>query len=469
MMRAFGHIALSDGRRGMLSDIRETPQVFQRLIDKHLQDGGGGTTNGSSDASGGKGGGYGCGGAPPVATEAVSAAAGDIAHGAIRLPELQKPFPEGHRFAGRSPLEIMAGASSGPSAGFKNKFSIIGSGTSYHTALLAEYLIETIARIRVDVQYASEFRYRERPIMEPGDIFVVVSNSGETFDALESLRMVQRCPMGPEVLTIGVVSEAESSIARETDAFLDVLAGQEDGVAATKAFSGAILGFVLLAVALGQACGTLTECDRSSLLEKVRELPALAQRVIDRESVPRTQDGVDWTPNIGERRLWDISCQNVLAQNFIFLGRGFNFPIALEGAMKCKEVSYIHAEGYPAAEMKHGPIALIDQFMPVVFIAPQSDPTYEKIKANIEEVRARRGAVIVITEDQNEELDALCEYVIHVPATHEWLMPLLAVLPLQLLALMMGTLRGNEVDHPRGLLKTVCTDGTVVGDAGKSA
>uniref|UniRef100_A0A7S3HFG9 SIS domain-containing protein n=1 Tax=Spumella elongata TaxID=89044 RepID=A0A7S3HFG9_9STRA len=144
-----------------------------------------------------------------------------------------------------------------------------------------------------------------------------------------------------------------------------------------------------------------------------------------------------------------------MANNFIFLGRGFNFPIALEGAMKCKEIAYIHAEGYPAAEMKHGPIALIDRFMPVVVIAPIADPTYEKIKSNIEEVKARSGSVIAITEDSNHELDDLCEYVIRVPETHEYLMPLVMVIPLQLLAYMMGVLRGNEVDNPRGLIKTV--------------
>lgn len=153
--------------------------------------------------------------------------------------------------------------------------------------------------------------------------------------------------------------------------------------------------------------------------------------------------------------LWEISCQNVLANNFLFLGRGFNFPIALEGALKCKEIAYIHAEGYPAAEMKHGPIALIDQFMPVVFIAPKSDPTYDKIKANIEEVKTRNGCVIVVTEHDNNELEDLCEYIVKIPQTHEYLMPLVSVIPLQLLAYMMGTLRGNEIDQPRLLEKTI--------------
>merc|ERR1712039_950744 len=181
------------------------------------------------------------------------------------------------------------------------------------------------------------------------------------------------------------------------------------------------------------------------------------QEVLDRESGHLQHGKENEAP--GECLLWDMSCQNALANNFIFLGRGLNFPIALEGAMKCKEIAYIHAEGYPAAEMKHGPIALIDQFMPVVFIAPRSDPTYDKIKANISEVKTRSGTIIVITDDESSELESDCEYVIRVPPTHEYLMPLLAVIPVQLLAYMMGILRGNEVDNPRHLVKSVSTGG----------
>merc|ERR1719195_468897 len=197
------------------------------------------------------------------------------------------------------------------------------------------------------------------------------------------------------------------------------------------------------------------------MLDRLEELPSLAQMVIEKESRVLS-DAATKQIDIGDCPLWDIGCQNVLANNFIFLGRGFNFPIALEGAMKCKEIAYIHAEGYPAAEMKHGPIALIDQFMPVVCITPRSDPTYEKIKANIEEVKARNGATIAITEDFNTELEEICEHVIHVPCTHEYLMPLISVIPLQLLAYMMGILRGNEVDNPRGLQKSITDIG--VGD-----
>lgn len=211
--------------------------------------------------------------------------------------------------------------------------------------------------------------------------------------------------------------------------------------------------FVLMAVALGQECGTFPAEEQKTLLDAMEALPEHVRAVLDRESGHLQHGKENEAP--GECALWDIACQNVLAGNFIFLGRGFNFPIALEGAMKCKEIAYIHAEGYPAAEMKHGPIALIDQFMPVVVIAPKADPTYDKIRSNIEETKARHGSVIAVTEVDNTELQEICEYVIHVPRTHEYLMPLLAVIPMQLLAYMMGILRCNEVDNPRGLVKTV--------------
>jgi len=284
---------------------------------------------------------------------------------------------------------------------------------------------------------------------------VIISNSGETAESVESLRVVKGSCKG--VLTLAVVNEVESTLARESDAMICAFAGEERGTSSTKVFSSTVTAFLLLAVALGEMCGTLPESESLTLLQKVEELPGVISKVIEKESRPLKQEsGQNQNLKIGECKLWDIGCQNTLANNFIFLGRGFNFPIALEGAMKCKEIAYIHAEGYPAAEMKHGPIALIDQFMPVVVIAPRADPTYEKIKANIEEVNARSGSTIAITEEANrEELEELCEAVISVPETHEYLMPLVAVIPLQLLAYMMGVLRGNEVDAPRGLQKTI--------------
>jgi len=400
----------SPDAKGMLSDIYDTPEVLRKTLKLNIQD------------------------------------------GSIKLPGLLKPLPEGHHMAGKTPMEVMAACTTS-NGEYKNRFTIIGCGTSHHAALLAEYLIEHIARIPVEVQYASEYRYRQ-PITRPGDVFIAVSNSGETHDTVESLHLLQRSKGGKEVLTIGLVNEAYSTIGKEVDACLLTVAGVEAGVASTKVFSCTVLTFVLLAIALGEACGTLPDAERKTLLDKLDDLPGLVQEVIERESRPLKMEDSLRSLEIGECILWDISCQNVLAQNFIFLGRGCNFPIALEGAMKCKETAYIHAEGYPAAEMKHGPIALIDQFMPVVVIAPSADPCFDKIKANINEVATRSGSIIAITDNPGE-LGDLCEYVIRVPSTHEFLMPLVAVIPMQLLAYMMGILKGNEVDNPRGLRKSV--------------
>eukprot|EP00929_Paragymnodinium_shiwhaense_P013955 TRINITY_DN121809_c0_g1_i1.p1 TRINITY_DN121809_c0_g1~~TRINITY_DN121809_c0_g1_i1.p1 ORF type:complete len:457 (+),score=117.65 TRINITY_DN121809_c0_g1_i1:95-1465(+) len=427
----------AESSSGMLQDISQTPQVLGRMMEKHL---------GAAGARGG----YNSGSAPAAGESCVS------------LPALQKPFAAEHRFAGKTPIEVMAQC--GPNAGaearvsYSNKFTIIGCGSSFNLALLAEYLIETIARIPVEVQYASEFRYRAKPLMRPGDVFVVVSSSGETMDAVESLNIVKKSKNGNDVLTLGVVSELYSTIATQADAVLHVEAGSEIGVASTKAFTATCLAFVFLAVALGEKCGTLVPGERDALLADLKKLPEQITEFICREVKPLYAGA---PCEIGKYVLWDLACQNVLAQNFIFLGRGVNFPIALEGAMKCKEVAYIHAEGYPAAEMKHGPIALIDQFMPVVCIAPGSDPCYDKIKSNIEEVKTRSGSVIAITDEScSAELGELSEYVICVPRTHELLVPLVAVIPLQLLGYMMGILRGNEVDVPRGLKKVLSVEPT---------
>jgi len=287
-----------------------------------------------------------------------------------------------------------------------------------------------------------------------GDVVILVSNSGETEESVDCLKMLKRCEDAKGVLTVGLTNEPSSTIGTEADAHICSMADREAGVSCTKGFSATAGAFVLLAMALAEKLNVLSKEDYA-ILDRLRELPDLIQKVIEREAQVLYSDASAKQLEIGACQLWDIGCQNVLANNFIYLGRGFNFPIALEGAMKCKEIAYIHAEGYPAAEMKHGPIALIDQFMPVVVIAPRADPTYEKIKANIEEVKARSGATIAITEDGNQELDDICEYVIRVPETHEYLFPLVALIPLQLLSCMMGVLRGNEVDKPRGLQKVV--------------
>jgi glucosamine--fructose-6-phosphate aminotransferase (isomerizing) len=408
----------------MLDDILETAQVMRKLLNETLKD-----------------------------------------NGDINLPSLNKKFEGDHKFAGKSAVEVMADCRPDDDGGFNNKITIIGCGTSWHVALLAEYLIESIARVPVEVAYASEYRYKT-PLHNKGDVLIAVSSSGETSDTLESVKNLKS--VGCEVLTIAAVNEAGTPLESECDAVIAAQAGKEIGIASTKVFSSTALSFALLAIAIGDACGTLEKAERDKLITNARELPDIVQSVLDKEAKAICPDDeTDTCPlksqhliqkrdlAIGDCQLWDIGCQNVLANNFIFLGRGFNFPIALEGAMKCKEVAYIHAEGYPAAEMKHGPIALIDQFMPVVCICPKSDPTYDKIKANVEEVKTRNGAVIVVTEEDNNELEALSEFVIKVPRTHEYFMPLVMVIPLQLLATMMGMLRGNEVDNPRGLEKAV--------------
>jgi len=401
------------GRETMLTDIWETPEVLRGLLQVYMKD------------------------------------------GVVELPGLRDKLPPEHGLAGRTPLEIMAASSEKRMAeGFTNRFSIIGSGTSWHATLLAEYLIEYMARIPVEAHYASEFRYHE-PSLQTGDVVFVVSMSGETADAVESLRQITKSALGKNVLKIAVVNSSSSTLAEESDLVINVQAGAEVGVASTKGFSATGFVFELLSLALADECGTITDAERSIFVKRLHELPEGMQEVLDREAKPLMQTSTDNPIGIGECPLWDIGCQNVLAQNFIFLGRGCNFPVALEGAMKCKELAYIHAEGYPAAEMKHGPIALIDEFMPVVVVCPMADATYEKIKSNIEEVKARNGATIAITEKYNDELEQLCEYVIGLPETHEYLMPILAMVPLQLLAYMMGILRNNTVDHPRGLVKSI--------------
>jgi len=401
----------------MLDDIWETPKMMKHVIDETVQ------VNGD-------------------------------AH--VNIPSLNKALPSTHNFAGKTGLEVMA-ACRPLNGSFHNKITIVGCGSSYNAAILAEYLIEQIARVPVEVAYASEYRYRSL-LHREGDVVVTISSSGETLDTVESLKALKRSRVGSKVLTVAIVNEVDSSLGRLSDICIPTQAGSEVGIASTKVFTLTALSFILLAISLGEKCGTLAQAEKDKLLTNLQELPELVQMVLDKEALalrPRGGELPGRSLKIGECKLWDIGCQNVLAGNFIFLGRGLNFPIALEGAMKCKELAYIHAEGYPAAEMKHGPIALIDQFMPVVVICPRSDPCYEKIKANIEEVVTRSGSVIGITEDTNLDLEEICEHVIKVPCTHEYLMPVIAAIPMQLLAYMMGVLRGNEVDNPRGLEKTV--------------
>jgi glutamine---fructose-6-phosphate transaminase (isomerizing) len=316
-----------------------------------------------------------------------------------------------------------------------NRIIICACGTSWHAGLVGEYLIERLARLPVEVEYASEFRYRD-PILEENDIVLVISQSGETADTLAAVRQAK----AQGVLTLGICNVVGSTIARETDAGVYLHAGPEIGVASTKAFTAQVTVLTMLALRLAQLRGTLTDDQLTEHLEALREIPNKIQKVLDTDE-----------------DLQVLARDYRFASNFLYLGRGANFPVALEGALKLKEISYIHAEGYPAAEMKHGPIALIDQFMPVVFIAMR-DVIYDKVVSNIEEVAARGGEVITITDEGNHELNRLSRYVIEVPDTMELLQPLLTVIPLQLLAYHVAVLRGCDVDQPRNLAKSVTVE-----------
>jgi len=315
-----------------------------------------------------------------------------------------------------------------------DRIILCACGTSWHAALVGEYLVEAWARIPVEVEYASEFRYRN-PILRQGDAVLVVSQSGETADTLAAVREAQR----QGIPVYGICNTVGSTIARETEAGVYLHAGPEIGVASTKAFTAQVTILAQLALALAKD----RSLEPTELSRIVAELKAIPSRITE---VLETADAVE-----------QIAKTFRYASNFLYLGRGVNFPVALEGALKLKEISYIHAEGYPAAEMKHGPIALIDRFMPVVFIA-MKDSTYEKVVSNIEEVVARDGVVIVVTDAEEGELDHLCEHVIRTPKTHEMLSPLLTVVPLQLLSYHIAVLRGCDVDQPRNLAKSVTVE-----------
>jgi len=307
-------------------------------------------------------------------------------------------------------------------------------GTSWHAALVGEYMIEDIARIPVEVEYASEFRYR-RPIVTENTLVVAISQSGETADTLAAMREARR--QGAPVM--GIVNVVGSSIARESDGGVYIHAGPEIGVASTKAFTGQLSVLALFTLLLARRRGMpLGEGRR--FVAALRALPDQVERALAMDDV---------VARIAREYSGDT--------NALYLGRGYNFPVALEGALKLKEISYVHAEGYPAAEMKHGPIALIDENMPVVFIAP-SDGVYQKVASNIEEVKARGGRVIAIATEGNDDLADKVDHLIPVPATLDALQPFLTVIPLQLLAYHIAVLRGCDVDQPRNLAKSVTVE-----------
>jgi glutamine---fructose-6-phosphate transaminase (isomerizing) len=311
---------------------------------------------------------------------------------------------------------------------------ITACGTSWHSALIGEMMIEDFARIPVEVEYASEFRYRN-PIITPRTLCIVISQSGETADTLAAMREAKR--RGAK--TLGFVNVVGSTIAREDDGGIYLHAGPEIGVASTKAFTSQVVALALFALKLGRK-RTLSVMRGREVAQALANLPKQIQSILDR------------APEIEK-----IAEAFKDSHNFLYLGRGYNFPAALEGALKLKEISYIHAEGYPAAEMKHGPIALIDESMPVAFIAPH-DAVFDKIVSNIQEVRARHGRTIVITSREEPALEGLIDFEIRVPETIDMLTPVLASIPLQLLAYYIAVKRGANVDQPRNLAKSVTVE-----------
>lgn len=309
-------------------------------------------------------------------------------------------------------------------------------GTSWHAALVGEYLIEETARISVEVEYASEFRYRD-PMLYSDDVLVVISQSGETADTLAAIKLAKE----KGVLTIGIVNTVGSTIARETDGGVYLHIGPEIGVASTKAFTGQVTVLNMLALVLAKARGVISPQKLADRCGELKNMPDLISKtLLQKDFIEKEMKAYRF------------------ANNFIFLGRGLNFPVALEGALKLKEISYIHAEGYPAAEMKHGPIALIDSFMPVVFIAPRNDRVYDKIVSNMEEVKARKGNMIVITNEDNDDLNRLSDIILRVPKCSEYIFPILAAIPLQFLSYYIAKYRDCSIDHPRNLAKAVTVE-----------
>ena len=311
---------------------------------------------------------------------------------------------------------------------------ITACGTSWHSALIGEQLLEEFARIPVEVEYASEFRYKN-PIVTERTLCIVISQSGETADTLAALREAK----SRGAKTLGLVNVVGSTIAREADGGIYLHAGPEIGVASTKAFTSQVIALTLLALKLGRL-RTMSILQGREVIAALQALPAQITQILER------------APDMEA-----VAEEFKRAQNFLYLGRGYNFPSALEGALKLKEISYIHAEGYPAAEMKHGPIALIDEMMPVVFIAPH-DAVFDKVVSNVQEVKARKGTVVAITTREEESLEGLLDYEFRIPETMDMLTPVLASVPLQLLAYYIAVKRGCNVDQPRNLAKSVTVE-----------
>ena len=313
---------------------------------------------------------------------------------------------------------------------------IIACGTSWHAGLIGEYLIEEFARVPVEVEYASEFRYRN-PIISSKDVVIAISQSGETADTMAAIKLAKE----KGAFVFGICNVVDSSIARYTDAGAYTHAGPEIGVASTKAFTSQLTILSLIAIKLGNHNGNLGKADFMRLITELDAIPKKVEDVL----------------NSVDENVKAIASKFVDATNFLYLGRGYNFPAALEGALKLKEISYIHAEGYPAAEMKHGPIALIDENMPIVIIAPKVGH-YDKIVSNVQEIKARKGKVIAIVNKGDSQVSAMADYIIEIPETSECFSPILASIPLQLLSYYIAVARGANVDQPRNLAKSVTVE-----------
>ena len=312
---------------------------------------------------------------------------------------------------------------------------ITACGTSWHAGLIAMYAIEEFAQIPVEVEYSSEFRYR-RPVINKDDVVIAISQSGETADTLAAIQLAK----SKGAFIFSICNVVGASIPRVSDSGCYTHVGPEIGVASTKAFTAQVMALTMLALCIGREKGTIDKEKFVSIVRELGQIPAKIERVLGED-----------------KRISDFAKIFSYAQNFIYLGRGYNFPVALEGALKLKEISYIHAEGYPAAEMKHGPIALISQEMPVVVVAPRCG-TYEKVVSNIQEIKARKGRVIAVVTEGDELVRKIADYCIEVPATEECLTPLLTVIPLQLLAYHIAVVKGCDVDQPRNLAKSVTVE-----------
>ena len=315
------------------------------------------------------------------------------------------------------------------------RFIIVACGTSWHAGLIGKQLIEQWANIPVEVEYASEFRYRN-PVISPDDVVIAISQSGETADTLAAFQLAKE----NKAMCFGIVNVVGSSIARASDTGIYIHVGPEIGVASTKAFTGQVTVLTLFALALGHERGTISKEEYESTIEELGNIPEKIKSVLAKDE-----------------EIKDIARSLTYAENALYMGRGFNYPVALEGALKLKEISYIHAEGYPAAEMKHGPIALIDENMPVVFVATHHQ-LYKKIISNIEEVKARNGRIIAVVTEGDEAVKEIAEATIEVPSTLASLAPLLSAIPLQLIAYHVAVEKGLNVDQPRNLAKSVTVE-----------